>query len=331
MLNILISLLIIIVVAGIVCYLKKIKLRYFIISICFVIVCFSVGIIYASREELAEQTIIIENETTTEVTTEQTTELETTTEQTTEATTVEEITENSPFQNEIDVYMNIEPIIENGKIGFNLETNLPNSSKISANLKSDNNLNYNATANNLIIENGKCSFNSFTNKGENLSNGTYKLKVYLLSPVQQSKSVKAIIGESYENLTGDLIINDNGLSVEKTITITLNDSSIVNNSNDNLANHKQLLKTLYSELISECNSQLINYNEIEFAKFLSEWNTKRNNIQKTFDDENANEELNIALKDLIYLQTELKNKVMGKQYDENYIKNTMEAIETIIQ
>lgn len=250
--------------------------------------------------------------------------------------TVEEQKEISSIDttNLIDVYMNINPIVKDGKLECSIETNLPDTTKLSANLHSIDKT-YNATDGKIEVTNGKCSFGPFSNKGENLSDGNYELTIYVLATSQQNENIKSILGDAFKNLTGDLVHNENGISIEKTIPIAIGSKSSIKEQeeqNETLAeNHKKILKDLYDELISECDSQSQNYNEVEFAQFLSDWNSRRTTAQQTFDDENANPEYGIAIRDLIYLSSELQNKIKGEKYDNGYVNSITYSIETTLQ
>ena len=95
--------------------------------------------------------------------------------------------------------------------------------------------------------------------------------------------------------------------------------------------HKEIVKALYSELVEKCNYYEKNYNEIEFGRFLADWNKRRDSAQSKLDNEKADLSLRISIGDLATLETEYKNKVMGKNYDAEFIAYTTSEIENAIR
>lgn len=220
---------------------------------------------------------------------------------------------------------------ENGKIRFNIKTNLPDTAELMIGISEVSNGDYRGQTK-AIVENGEAQTEWFSNKGEALRNGEYNLSISMSIPATQSEEVQKVVGKNGEYLEGDLVVKDNGtahVSMEKTITLDGGASAEDKVASNN--NHKEVVAGFYNELITEYNSQVSNYNELEFGKFRADWNRRRNEAQAKMDEEDPMFEYSVAMGDLIFLETELKNKLAGKQVDENYIKETMSSIESAIK
>jgi hypothetical protein len=154
----------------------------------------------------------------------------------------------------------------------------------------------------------------------------------MLMPKLQSEKVQEVVGINGEYMKGDYVEKDNDSSfVSKTTTITLSGGADLKKKTSLNYNHKKVVAKLYNELINEYNTQSSNYNELEFGKFRADWNRRRNEAQSKMDKEEALMEYDIAIRDLIYLETELKNKLAGKTVDDNYIEEIMSSIENVIK
>lgn len=162
-----------------------------------------------------------------------------------QSTTVSSEIETASNSNDlIDVSMDINTFFKDGQLGFYLETNLPNSTKLSANLNSIDN-NYTANSGDIEVMDNKASFRFFNDKGNSLSAGDYELTVYVLASTKQNEEVLSVIGNEFKNLTGDLINNKNGISVEKTIPITVEEQKEIPTTNTTD------VTTIYTDLFSK--------------------------------------------------------------------------------
>lgn len=121
---------------------------------------------------------------------------------------------------EIDVYINVSTSIDDGKASFSIDSNLPDDTKLMLTL-SDGNQYRGQT--NVTIKSGQCQSDLFSNKGEKLS-GEYSLEISMPIASVQPDTVRKLIGNSGENLRGDLVVPNsigNGQTVEKTIDISI--------------------------------------------------------------------------------------------------------------
>lgn len=256
-----------------------------------------------------------------------------TVEPTTEATTepTEEPAEEVSTK-PIDVVLDIEPKIENNKVSFTVKTNLPDNAIFMATLRGLDN-DYNAGMTDLQSKDGKIvSTEKFTKNEKALPSGKYELSINMVMSSLQEQSVLNLTGNEYENLTGECVSDDeNGKFIAKTTTLTIdNKEKSLSRQKEINSSHKKLIKELYDELINECNRQEENYNEIEFGKFLADWNRRRNDIQEKISSEDGTMEAEIIIGDLAILETHLKNRVMNMDYDSEYIKNTTKSIKDFI-
>lgn len=220
---------------------------------------------------------------------------------------------------------------ENGKIRFDIETNLPDTAELAVTVEELRNGDYRGYSK-AIVQDGKAQTEWFSNDGEALTNGEYTLSISMSRPTGQSKEVQEAVGKNGEYLEGDLVKKDYGssyVSMEKTILIE-NGASAEEKIKSN-ANHKKIIAQLYNELIEEYNKQKVHYDDLEFGIFLADWNRRRNEAQSQMDEEDAIFEHGVAIRELISLQLELKYKLEGEQADDNLIKELMHSIETVIE
>lgn len=220
---------------------------------------------------------------------------------------------------------------ENGKIRFNIKTNLPNTTELMIGISEINNGDYRGQTT-AIVTDGEVQTEWFSNKGEALRNGDYELSISMSIPMTQSEEVQKVVGKNGEYLEGDLVVKDNGSSyVSMKKTITLDGGASAEEKVESNNNHKEIIAGFYNELISQYNNQTSNYNELEFGKFRADWNRRRNEAQAKMDTEDPTFEYSLAMRELIPLETEIKNKLAGKQVDDNFIKETMASIESVIK
>ena len=106
----------------------------------------------------------------------------------------------------IEVYFNVEPQnTPDGKIKFNIETNLPNGMQLVLTLC--NKSGYTAQSK-VIIQNGEIISSEFSEHGSKLASGTHELKISSSAVKFYSDDVKKIIGSSGEFMTGRYIKYD---------------------------------------------------------------------------------------------------------------------------
>lgn len=117
--------------------------------------------------------------------------------------TVSETTSTDEVESEesADIYIDVEIDKNEGKPSFRFKTNLPDETDLMLSVKNENN--YFAQAK-VSINNGRAESDNFTNLGEPLI-GNYTLEICTPFAIVMSESVREIIGENGENLTGDLV------------------------------------------------------------------------------------------------------------------------------
>ncbi len=179
----------------------------------------------------SSETSQIEETTEPEITTESTTitTTATTTSTTAEVTTVvtTEAPTEPPTENQmIDVYINAEPIIlDNGKVKFKVETNLPDEAELTLYLCRDDFVISNdakVTVKNGVGESSEL-FRFPANENDGLVSGDYELIISMHSS-NQCDNVKKVIGEKGEYLKGSIVEKSeygDDYNVYKTEQITL--------------------------------------------------------------------------------------------------------------
>lgn len=107
----------------------------------------------------------------------------------------------------IDVQIGINhKLSENRSVKLFIESNLPDSTELMVSLEGEN-IEYFAQ-DRVKLDKGKAETSWFTDKGESLSTGIYKVDVTLPFARTQPESVKGIIGEKGENLLGENVKSD---------------------------------------------------------------------------------------------------------------------------
>ena len=237
----------------------------------------------------------------------------------------------APMPKEIEASIEESIEEESGKVRFNIKTNLPNLAELMVEVKEINGDYIGQTK--ATVENGVAQTEWFSNRGTALTKGEYELSISMSNPSLQADEVQKKIGKKGEYLKGNLVKkgSDDSSYVSKTMVITLNTGVGVEAKAENNSKHKDLVSSLYSELIGEYKSQLSNYNEMEFKSFLADWNRRRNSTQDIIDNEGGTTDYKLAIRELNVLETEIKNKLLGRSYDENHIKSIIESIESIIK
>lgn len=160
---------------------------------------------------------------------------------------------SEPVSKEINVEFTVEMNRNNGKPIFTVHTNLPDKTRLMVILSNKDGL---KICEEIKPENGVATTKEFTNKGNAIKDGDYDVTVLMLN--SQYDSVKKIIGENYENLTGDLIKDIDGKKIaEKKVSINFkakgdnNDNN--NNDNDN-DNKNQTNKEEIDKAVNDANT-----------------------------------------------------------------------------
>ena len=109
---------------------------------------------------------------------------------------------------------------DNGKIRFNIKTNLPDSAELMVGIFEVNG-DYRGQTH-AIVKNGEAQTEWFSNQGEALEIGEYQLSISMSIPATQSEEVQKAVGKNGEYLEGNLAVRENGMthvSMGKNITL----------------------------------------------------------------------------------------------------------------
>ena len=116
-------------------------------------------------------------------------------------------TSNSKLKKkELDVFINVKGHKEGNSVIFDIDTNLPDETVLMLTLsKGDYNTEESFTGQEKVtVKDGKADSEGFSNKGEALG-GEYDLSVSMSLPSTQEDSVREVIGENGEYMTGSLV------------------------------------------------------------------------------------------------------------------------------
>lgn len=223
--------------------------------------------------------------------------------------------------------------IKDGKIRFDITTNIPDSAELIIGLFGLDNNEYKGQTK-ATVENGKVQTEWFSNKGNPLTNGEYELSISMSIPKLQPQAVQDVVGVNGELMDGDYVKKSDtfdAYSISKVTTINITDGASAEKKASMNEEHRLVVDTFYNELKNEYTSQLNNYNESSFYKFVADWNRRRNDAQSKMSNEDPLTKYSIAMSYLPHLETELRYKLSGKDYDASYIKETMAFIEDAIK
>ena len=127
-----------------------------------------------------------------------------------------------PSPKAFDVKIDESKEIENGKVRFNIKTNLPNNTELMVGLTSMNGDYKGQTK--TLVKDGKAQTEWFSDKGEPIKNGKYELSTSMSMPVLQTEEVQKIVGKNGEYMKGNLVQKssiDNSFYISKESTIEL--------------------------------------------------------------------------------------------------------------
>ena len=123
-------------------------------------------------------------------------------------TTQTQVTETAP----IDVSINVEPVVntDNGKVLFKISTNLPEDTELLVTVSNDNG--YRGQDKAVVLANGVANTAEFSDAGGGTDGDTgsglkghYEVTVSMSIARLQKESVRAVIGEKGENITGQYV------------------------------------------------------------------------------------------------------------------------------
>ena len=120
----------------------------------------------------------------------------------------------------IKLMFEVEEFYENGKVLFDINTNLPNHTSGMIRLENEN-IDYIGQDSFMILE-GKSEVGPFGQKGENLPSGEYKVTITTPLATIQDDNVYSKIGENYKNYIGDKFKEDEiGRTINYSFTINI--------------------------------------------------------------------------------------------------------------
>lgn len=128
------------------------------------------------------------------------------------STTETTSTTNTVTKEPINVAINVEPVVntDNGKVLFKVTTNLPEDTELMVTVKNDSG--YTAQDKAVVLANGVANTAEFSNAGGGTAGdtgeglkGAYEVTVSMGIPSTQKESVRAIIGEKGEYITGQYV------------------------------------------------------------------------------------------------------------------------------
>lgn len=227
---------------------------------------------------------------------------------------------NSNSKENIDLKLEIIEKVNNGKVKFEINTNLPDSTEGLVTLLNES-IDHTAQSK-VVIKNGSGITEEFSNKGEPLVSGLYKIAfstpVYELQP----ESVQKFIGENYKNIKSEYL-NDGELGkniiYEKEINLKTSDVSEEEIINQN-ESEKEVLIELYNDLNKKYLSNKKNPDMPSWAEFGRSLNDKTTNLNNTIKDTN----LSMALGYIKQLHSEYTKLLQGRDGDAEYFKQEIE-------
>ena len=186
---------------------------------------------------------------------------------------------------------------KDGKVRFNITTNIPDSAELMIGLSGLDNNDYKGQTK-ATVKNGKAQTEWFSSKGNALTDGKYELSISMSMPKLQTQAVQDIVGVNGEFMEGKYVEKLDDLEsyfISKVTTITLTGGASAEKKVSMNEEHKQVVSKFYNELKNEYTSQLGNYNESDFNKFRADWNRRRNEAQAKMNNEEPLMKYSIAM------------------------------------
>lgn len=132
---------------------------------------------------------------------------------------VEEVINEKPTNINVEINETMEQV--DGKVRFNIKTNLPDTAELMVGIsKVDGSYRGQTHA---TVTNGVAQTEWFSDKGSALKGGDYELSISMSMPATQSEKVQSMVGKNGEYLEGSLVVRDNGsayVSMDKIIIIS---------------------------------------------------------------------------------------------------------------
>ena len=220
----------------------------------------------------------------------------------------------------IDLTIDITENIKDGKVTFEINTNLPDGTEGSLSLINEA-IGHRASSS-VVINNGKYTTEEFSNKGEPLVNGLYKVSfstpIYTLQP----ETVQKAIGEDYANINSEYVMDSNigkNIVYEKEVDIKASDVSeqdIIDQSDSD----RKILIDLYASVETEYSNNKNNLDMPGWAKFGRDFNDKTRELHNSIKDTT----LKLALGNIIQLKSEYNQLLQGRDGDSAYFKQQIE-------
>lgn len=209
---------------------------------------------------------------------------------------------------------------DNGKLDFVINTNLPDGTEGMVTLSNEK-IGYTGQTK-VVIKDGSCQTETFSNKGEPLVGGIYKLVFSTSLSNLQPESVQKAIGEDYKNIESEyLSTSDLGTSIvyEREITVdggSVSEEDIVDKNEE----HRIALKALYDKINNEYLKHKSSFNAPAWAEFSRDIKSEFDSMEKEISDFS----LKITLGDIKQLHSEYGKILQGREGDPDYFKNEIE-------
>ncbi len=221
---------------------------------------------------------------------------------------------------ELNVTMDVKEVIKEGKITFKGMTNLPENTKLVITLSNDDNF---KAQSKVIVGDSKFESEQFSNKGNSLQSGIYRVGVTMEIASVQPKSVQAIIGNDSENLKGELVIDgDSGKTIEFSKKIEIVGAEKINHE-VLIKEFKEQILSYYNRINDEYDSQKNSFDPATWGAFARDFREETNKSRSQINQSalNQGEQMQIApaFVDLQMLLTayaaDLQNRGDDKEID----------------
>lgn len=228
---------------------------------------------------------------------------------------------------ELIVTMNVNEIIEEGKIILNGTTNLPDNTELIITLSNEDHFNVQSKA---VVMDHTFKSEQFSNKDNPLESGIYHVDVSTGIASVQPKSVQAIIGNDSANLKGPLVEDgDKGKIVRFSKSIEIIGTEKIDHD-ALIKEFKQQILLYYNRINEEYELQKDSFNPATWGAFARDFREETNKSRSQINQSALNESEQIKLSptfvDLQFLLTayaaDLQNR--GNSEEIKRLKNQIE-------
>lgn len=189
----------------------------------------------------------------------------------------------------INVTLNISPNINDGKVIFKGDTNLPEGTELLVTLQNKDKYKGQANA---TVTNGTFETEEFSQQDKALPSGKYNVEIVMPIASVQPDSVKEIIGENSSNLEGNLVKNEKlGKIVRATKDFEITKNQTTNNSKSDkqketqqLKQHEKFLKDTFDSITREAAKHKNSYDVYSWSSFARSTRDKISNDRAIFEE-----------------------------------------------